>query len=375
MEINLKINFPSNSNPEKQENQTKIPKALKITYYLDFGDMNNEIDSNKNSQGIILDSKNVGNDLKASDLNNPINLNLKNLQGNKLEIIDKNSKSDDKIINISKDNEEKDKHPSFKNNINNNKNINNNNITDININNNNNNVENKENDVWESDNNKIRKETFNKNNNNKQGSRGHSLLSNIHSKRSNDNRSNKFGSYGRDKVSGGTNNYNDKQNTKNDIPHDANTELFVTGIRDYMDENNIIETFKKYGDIENVKLLKDKVTKKNKGVGFVRFFKIASAMAAMLDADNIKCKGKNLKISYNKKYRRKKGYKDNVDKNYDNDNFNSFQSYSNISDSVLNKDKKKSNNNSNKSGQDDNVSHYSNHKRDRSREDNKEDDW
>ena len=43
MEINLKINFPSDSNPQKQENQTKIPKALKITYYLDFGDMNNEI--------------------------------------------------------------------------------------------------------------------------------------------------------------------------------------------------------------------------------------------------------------------------------------------------------------------------------------------
>ena len=357
MEINLKINLPLESDPKNPGPKPKIPKSLKISYYLDFDNNNNSNDNNSinenvqnsNSNKIYVDLKNCGNILTNKNTHNAINLNLKNINGNKLDVIDKNNKD---IINISKDKEENDKRSNLSKKDNTNRNSNNND------------------DVWESSNNRFKKEKDTKyNNNNNNNSRGQSL-SNMHSKRSYENKSNRFGSYGKGTTGGRFNNSNDKI----DIPTDAKEELFVTGVREFMGEKDLMETFKKYGEIVLIKILKDKLTQKNKGVAFVKFKQIKSAFMAMMDADNIICKGKNLKIKYNNKIRKNKGKKDFGDNNNDNDNVYSMKDFSNFSNSFMSNDDKVSNYNSNKSCHDDNVSHYSHSKRERSRDKKKDDD-
>ena len=182
----------------------------------------------------------------------------------KLEIVDK-------INNISRDNEEKDKNNHFYN-KNTNKNTGNN----------------EKEDARESSSN-IKKEIYNNHNTyNIYESRGFSRISNIYSIRNNDNKSNQFGTNSRGKDMG---HYNDKQNNRNNLPSDANEELFITDVLDFMSERDVKETFEKYREFVLVKLIKDKVARKNKGVVFVKYKEAKSSFFAMLNAYKIKCKG------------------------------------------------------------------------------------
>ena len=92
------------------------------------------------------------------------------------------------------------------------------------------------------------------------------------------------------------NNMNENENVA--IPGNACDNLFVKGINYEATEEDLKETFSKYGDVTSCKILKDKETKKSKGCGFVNFADKKSAVCALNDADNLICKGRNLQVRF-----------------------------------------------------------------------------
>ena len=134
-------------------------------------------------------------------------------------------------------------------------------------------------------------------------------------------------------------NSNNNFNNNNDnveIPDNAHEELFVKGISYDSTEDDLREVFSKYGDIAQVKILKDKETQKSKGIGFVKFNEKKSAVIALNDADNISCQGRNLMMKFSNdkegEFKGKKGgkggkgnfNKNNHGNNNNNDNNNSW---------------------------------------------------
>ena len=101
-----------------------------------------------------------------------------------------------------------------------------------------------------------------------------------------------------------SNNDNDNDNNNHEeddnveVPDNAIEELFVKGINFEANEDDLRETFNKYGTISSCKILKDKETDKSKGCGFVKFTDKKSAVRALNDADNLVCKGRNLLVRF-----------------------------------------------------------------------------
>ena len=359
MEINLAINFPSNNKEPIQ-----IPKSLKISYLIDFNNSNNKNMNNNDSNS----NKNI------------ITLNLKNIDNNKLVIIQEDNKN---INNKNKTDNRFDANSNFnQNNIINKPEIYNKNELSQKDNNNNNN---KDNDLWESDDNRIKNKNEKELKNKESNSRERSINSNIKSKKSFDNKSNIRSSYDRRERSRESRRDLEKINYNNNImiPSDTNEELFITGIRDWMTDTNIKESFSKYGEIEYIKTLKDRKTNRNKGTGFIKFKEKKSAFLAMMDANNIFCKGKSLKIRYNNKIKGNKKNKDFERKSDENikscQEFNNKDSY--FKDTWGSSKKKKYNKNSvNRNNKEDSASNIHSY-RERSRENDKDknnnndDDW
>ena len=103
---------------------------------------------------------------------------------------------------------------------------------------------------------------------------------------------------GRGRENNNLSNFNNMQENDINIPDDAYEELFVKGISYASSEDDLKETFLKYGEIDSTKILKDKENGKSKGVGFVKFIDKKSAVLAMNDADNLVCQGRNLRVRY-----------------------------------------------------------------------------
>ena len=118
---------------------------------------------------------------------------------------------------------------------------------------------------------------------------------------------------------------------------EAFEELFIRGINYKSDENDIRNTFSKYGDIVRCKILRDKETNKSRGIGFVKFKEKFQACNAMKDADNIECQGRKLKINYSN---------DKTRKNNDNNGNNNYKnrSYENKRNNNFTNNKKEENN-------------------------------
>ena len=128
------------------------------------------------------------------------------------------------------------------------------------------------------------------------------------------------------------NNYNDnKQSNDNvEILDDAYEELFVVGINYDSVEDDLKQTFEKYGEIISCKILRDKETQKSKGIGFVKFSDKKSAVIAMNDADNIMCQGRNLRMRYsNNKGGEFKGKGKKFEKRRDNNNNDTTSNWNN----------------------------------------------
>ena len=94
------------------------------------------------------------------------------------------------------------------------------------------------------------------------------------------------------------NGHNNNNNSNVEIPENASVNLFVKGINYEATEEDLKETFSKYGEVTSCKILKDKETKKSKGIGFVNYADKKSAVCALNDADNLICKGRNLQVRF-----------------------------------------------------------------------------
>ena len=95
-------------------------------------------------------------------------------------------------------------------------------------------------------------------------------------------------------------NQNERNNSNDnmELPENASEELFIKGINYEATEEDLNDTFSRYGDISSCKILKDKGTQKSKGCGFVKFIDKKSAVQALNDADNLTCKGRNILIRF-----------------------------------------------------------------------------
>ena len=116
-------------------------------------------------------------------------------------------------------------------------------------------------------------------------------------------------------------NDNERNNEKNNSNNSGEDNLFVKGIHFDASEEDLKEIFSKYGEVTSCKILKDKETKKSKGVGFVNFADKQSALCALNDADNLVCKGRNLQVRFaNDKEGEFKGKKGGFNPREDNGN-------------------------------------------------------
>ena len=159
-------------------------------------------------------------------------------------------------------------------------------------------------------------------------------------------------------------NINSSNNNTSNLPEDVNEELFIRGINYQSEEDDIRNTFSKYGQIIFCKILKDKETNKSKGIGFVKFQEKFQAYNAMKDADNIECQGRKLKINYSMN---KNNNRDNKPFNKNN-NFNDKNNNNRNKRNFQNRNTNNNMDNNNNDNNDDDGWNERNNVRERSRE-------
>lgn len=74
------------------------------------------------------------------------------------------------------------------------------------------------------------------------------------------------------------------------------TNLFVTGIHPRLTEQDVIQLFEKYGEVENCSIMLDPHTKESRGFGFVRMVLPDQADAAREGLQGVQIEGRTLSI-------------------------------------------------------------------------------
>ena len=235
-------------------------------------------------------------------------------------------------------------------------------------NNNNNNSNNSNNNYESRRNNNFNPNMNNRNNNNYNNNNRNNRNPNNNFNRKN-NQNNHNNNNNRDDWDNNNNNNNSNDqwdstnnnpnNNNSALPDDVNEELFIRGINYKSEEDDIKNTFSKYGQIVFCKIIRDKETNKSKGIGIVKFQEKSQAFNAMKDADNIECQGRKLKINYSTK-------KNN--NNRDNRSFNKNNFGDNNNRNRRNFQNRNRNNNNNVDKDNDDGWNERNNERERSRE-------
>jgi RNA recognition motif-containing protein len=73
--------------------------------------------------------------------------------------------------------------------------------------------------------------------------------------------------------------------------------IYVGNLPFNTDEDDLKEAFEAYGQVEDVKLIKDKYTGKSKGFGFVEMSAEAEALSAIEGLNGKDFKGRNLTVN------------------------------------------------------------------------------
>ena len=223
------------------------------------------------------------------------------------------------------------------NNFNNNRNNNNNNFESRRNNNFNNNMSNRNNN----------RNNRNQNNNWNRRNNTNNFNNNTNEWNSNSNSNNNNNNDPWDSTNSNSFNNNSNSNNNSNLPEDVNEELFIRGINYKSEEDDIKNTFSKYGEIVFCKILRDKETNKSKGLGFVKFQEKSQAYNAMKDSDNIECQGRKLKINYSinknnnrdsKPFNRNNNFNDNNNNKRFNRNFQNRNSNNNMDNNDNNDD-------------------------------------
>ena len=211
-----------------------------------------------------------------------------------------------------------------------------------NRNNNNNNFESRRNNNFDNNMNNWNNNRNNRNQNNNWNRRNNTNNFNNNTNEWNSNSNSNNNNNNNDPWdSTNSNSYNNNSNSNNNsnLSEDVNEELFIRGINYKSEEDDIRNTFSKYGEIVFCKILRDKETNKSKGIGFVKFQEKSQAYNAMKEADNIECQGRKLKINYsinknnnrdNKPFNRNNNFNDNNNNKRFNRNFQNRNSNNNM---------------------------------------------
>ena len=73
--------------------------------------------------------------------------------------------------------------------------------------------------------------------------------------------------------------------------------IYVGNLPFNTDENDLREAFEVYGQVEDIRLIKDKYTGKSKGFGFVEMSAEAEALSAIEGLNGKDFKGRNLTVN------------------------------------------------------------------------------
>ncbi|NCC70797.1 RNA-binding protein [bacterium] len=76
-----------------------------------------------------------------------------------------------------------------------------------------------------------------------------------------------------------------------------NTNLFVGNFSWNMGEDDMRELFAPYGELEDVKLIIDRMTGRSKGFGFVKFVNEEDAAKALAELNDKEVDGREIKIT------------------------------------------------------------------------------
>merc|ERR1712032_719294 len=90
---------------------------------------------------------------------------------------------------------------------------------------------------------------------------------------------------------------------KGEKSQDECTELFVRNLPWKADENCVSDYFNKYGKVENVKILYDKMTGKAKGIGFVNFDSRSDAENVIKHGDDLEIDGRKIDVNFSNQRR------------------------------------------------------------------------
>ena len=88
------------------------------------------------------------------------------------------------------------------------------------------------------------------------------------------------------------------ENIDINLPPEVYEELFVRNLSFITTEESLANYFKKFGDVEAVRILTDKSTGKSRGIAFVKFYEKKSAYAAMQSSYNLNLDSRQLQIRY-----------------------------------------------------------------------------
>jgi len=303
MELDFKINLP--------KTQLTNPKPLKLSFILDFNNVDNKMTYtiSQNKAGQInpinnqeLEQRNEIIYLNKDNINNNNSINMTNIYSESNDNMNELDKKDfdNKILftNNNNNNNEKQKNDNSMRDISKslklNKDLEAGEVIDIV---NRNQKEKKNINITRENNNMSRRNINNNNNYNRNNSR-----------RTFERGNNQFGKYeklflkdndkDKDKEK-----FNYKKQIENiQIPENASDELFVSGLSENTNKFDFRKLFYKYGKVVFYRIIKDKKTQKNKGIGFIKFEDVKSAVYAMNCKDEIVCDGKRLNIKFNNRH-------------------------------------------------------------------------
>ncbi|SBT47793.1 cyclophilin E, putative [Plasmodium ovale wallikeri] len=76
--------------------------------------------------------------------------------------------------------------------------------------------------------------------------------------------------------------------------------LFVGGIDETVDEKSLYDIFSSFGDIRNIEIPVNLVTKKNRGFAFIQYVEKDDANHALYNMNNFELNGRKIYVNYSK---------------------------------------------------------------------------
>ena len=76
-----------------------------------------------------------------------------------------------------------------------------------------------------------------------------------------------------------------------------NKKLFIGGLSWNTSEAGLRETFEKFGDLDDIRIITDRDTGRSRGFGFVTFVEEEAAQRAIAEMDGSSLDGRNIKVN------------------------------------------------------------------------------